>query len=107
MVAWVVGYSYGWDVLRPGGLEPEDCVNFSFGRDGSVGCRMLFGWDVLRPGGLEAEDCIMNSCSFSRDGGVGCRMLLGWVDICGMLGPPCHSTMLSKKAKDDRLWSVL
>ena len=41
-----VGYRilFGWDVLRPGGLEAEDCMNFSFGRDGSMGCRMLFSW---------------------------------------------------------------
>ena len=41
MVAWVVRYSSGWDVLRPGGLQAEGCMNFSFGRDGGVGCRIL------------------------------------------------------------------
>ena len=33
-----VGYRilFGWDVRRPGGLEVEDCIILSFGRDGGV-----------------------------------------------------------------------
>ena len=69
---------FGWDVLRPRGLEVvvEDCMIFSFGRDGGVCCGILFGWDVLRPGGLEAEDCM--NFSFGRDGSMGCRMFFSW-----------------------------